>query len=368
MDSLSKTLSLLDSSQWFRTVLTVCLGTVSLAFFFPNAVGKRLVLLKGLSCFFWLSAVGYLLNNFISSASYLFLIPVAGYVVFATRRDVAATPGAATDRRTRKKSAPLAVFAATVLTTLVPKEMQTEVAEARRDNNKRPKIEVEDADVTDNVDDSAFLRAEGGSAATEETPARRPAKDIWQDRKRQLLLRNSGRPPNTGGGGSQYRSRRRARTRQQQSAEAEEEESPPPSSNAMLRVALTLCVILQFYLHPWLLHLLPAPFAVFALRRLWLTASLQPRFESMVTAVTEAATGGDRGDVLFPPPVRRVFNSVVGLECRVLRAASLYVDQMAAAAIILAGILVQDFQKTPCKFLFNYFFFLENGKKIVLLH
>ena len=64
VDSLSKTLSMLDASHWFTTLLTSCLGAVSLAFLFPSFVsGRRLVLLKALSCCFWLSAVGYALNR-----------------------------------------------------------------------------------------------------------------------------------------------------------------------------------------------------------------------------------------------------------------------------------------------------------------
>ena len=211
--SLSRTLSLLDASQWFTTLLFIALGAVSLVFLFPQAVvGRRRVLLQVLSCSFWLSAVGYLLNNLVSSASYLFLIPAAIYVVLAARRE--AVGGGATpdghdgtgdnnsNGKKRRPSAPLAVFAATVLTSLVPRDMRGKVEEARRD--KGPKIEVEDVD--GGVEESVLQSSGGSSVFSEETPARRPARDVWTDRRRQLLLRNTGRPPTTGG--SIYRGRR----------------------------------------------------------------------------------------------------------------------------------------------------------------
>ncbi len=106
--------------------------------------------------------------------------------------------------------------------------------------------------------------------------------------------------------------------------------------------------LLQFYLHPWLLHLLPAPVAVFALRRAWVAADARWRiFDSASASVSERLSGGGGEDggllgaVLFPAPAREALRAVVRVERRVLRALPSYVDQLVAAAFILGGILVR---------------------------
>ena len=107
--------------------------------------------------------------------------------------------------------------------------------------------------------------------------------------------------------------------------------------------------MLQFYLHPWLLHLLPAPVAVFALRRAWVAADARWRiFDSASASVSERLSGGGEdggllGAVLFPAPAREALRAVVRVERRVLTALPSYVDQLVAAAFILGGILVRDF-------------------------
>ena len=132
--------------------------------------------------------------------------------------------------------------------------------------------------------------------------------------------------------------RQQRSTLSEKSSEAEAAEVL--SSNAFLRGVVALCVLMQFYLHPWLLHLLPVPAAVFALRRLWIFAAMRPRFDALVEAVRERAMEGPHADILFPEPVRRMFRFVIGVEHRMLGVMPAYVDTLVAAFLILLGIIV----------------------------
>ncbi len=120
--------------------------------------------------------------------------------------------GEAGDRE-RKLSAPLQLFATTVLTSLVPKEMHRDVSEARTAGGQeqkrvKPKIEVaeeppvkrEEEEEGGGGDTVGVLQGEGGgiegfsSAGVEDTPAsgRKPLRGLFSDRRRQALLRSSG--------------------------------------------------------------------------------------------------------------------------------------------------------------------------------
>ncbi len=121
--------------------------------------------------------------------------------------------GEAGDRE-RKLSAPLQLFATTVLTSLVPKEMHRDVSEARtaggqEQKRAKPKIEVaeeppvkreEEEEGGGGGDTVGVLQGEGGgiegfsSAGVEDTPAsgRKPLRGLFSDRRRQALLRSSG--------------------------------------------------------------------------------------------------------------------------------------------------------------------------------
>ncbi len=339
VESACQSLAVMDASQWFFTLLAATVGAVGLAFAMPQTVGShRGAILKALSCFFWFSAAGYLLSRFLATAAILLGAPLCMYVLIAARRYEPEEQKDGHDGgRRRKVSAPLAVFATTVLTSLVPKELHSTVEEAKRLN---PEIQVGETPATPTTagGDDSLLQSAGGSEASavlEETPARRPAKGLFADHRRQVLIRNSNLSR------SISRVRRQANAdRPEEGRKVTEEDEPPPSSNAILRVTLTLCVLMQFYLHPRLLHLLPVPAAAFILRRLWLLASLRPRVESAAAALSNTVAGGGYGQILLPAPVRMIYRLVVGAECRLLTAAPAYVDQMVAAAIILAGITV----------------------------
>ena len=129
-------------------------------------------------------------------------------------KDGGGNSGEAGDRE-RKLSAPLQLFATTVLTSLVPKEMHRDVSEARtaggqEQKRAKPRIEVaeeeqhvkreEEEEEDGGGDTVGVLQGEGGSvegfssAGVEDTPAsgRKPLRGLFSDRRRQALLRSSG--------------------------------------------------------------------------------------------------------------------------------------------------------------------------------
>ncbi len=110
------------------------------------------------------------------------------------------------------------------------------------------------------------------------------------------------------------------------------------ASAAYVRSVLLCCILLQFYLHPRLLHLLPVSAVGFLIRQIWRLSWLNSRLGAFYVQAKEWVEKHNR--VLMPSLIAKILNLALSLEKRILRCLPPYVDLLVTTALILFVISV----------------------------
>ena len=111
---------------------------------------------------------------------------------------------------------------------------------------------------------------------------------------------------------------------------------------AYIRWALWACALLQLWVRPTLIHLLPAPIAYHMIKKIAGYTGLSEFVRVKVGVVWRIIREWveDRQEVFFPPPFLLLLRVSYSVERKVLAAISTYLDSIVTALIILAMVLI----------------------------
>jgi len=108
-----------------------------------------------------------------------------------------------------------------------------------------------------------------------------------------------------------------------------------------IRWALWACGLLQLWVRPTLIHLLPAPIAYHMIKKISGYTGLSTFIWERVGVILGVVRGWveERKELLFPPPFAFLMRVSYSVERKVLKAISTYLDSIVTALIILAMVL-----------------------------
>jgi hypothetical protein len=137
------------------------------------------------------------------------------------------------------------------------------------------------------------------------------------------------------------RSRRYATARQMRTTffrtRLETTEVGPDESAFYIRGVFTLCVLLQFYLHPGLLILFPFPVSYYLVKQALVYFGLMPKIGHLCESIKSWFR--ERKDVLLPTPVEYFLNQLCAAERQVLSSLSGCIDPLVTAFLIIMLII-----------------------------